>query len=1318
RRSCIVIAEDPKPAQVHGASTRVDGGGAAQPAGTEARDVPCLEAEGWLGATDAPGRSYLELLSTSYDTAGIEQASLLEGELAAPRAVDGDHGDLGWELPSAVEPVTDFAGAEHDTAREMPHAGVHDASPPARCEEGTQASGRGHEVGGWDWPWRDAGVARMSTEEALISAGDPLPDDRRMRLATLGRHHPTGGVAAGDTAEPVLAAAAARSDQKFISSAPEVEEGTHETALARLSLEDTDHGTEAPRATGRASAGAGHRHPARRLLHPGGLAAADQPRVHVQPTAGEADAEPGAKRGAEDGSKTESEEEEEEEELKRAMHSSRAVACVKVHGFCRMNLGSLSEENSPLADGTTIKFSETKSSLKGSTAGAGPPAAAPSVARPPRAQLTTLSMFPKVVESNFNSARQREAADSAVLDVLVGDKPDEVEPKDSTSMAWQYGGSIRPSPEESPPRAEMRRGGMGAHPNQGADRPPFRVHAAGETPPRGLPPSPSENATPAPPQLGLGSVLASVTDVPSDNPSTPRAPKIVSCVLVEAEERPLPELKDTARVAEVDKVGDVAEGGRPIKDDSKLHIEAKVVQQAGEVAEAHRQPTQEASALPALEARPLGSFLPMNMETGSRPQLDHRKPYPHTRASSRASFANAASSDEMTSGAPHQPTAVAGSLRRTRSGPWKRRSLFTRRIWNDAAAKDIRRASLHLQSLLESSQDKGGQRPQPGATSAAAESIEMPAVGETSLVDDMTYDATKSSGAVEMLKEGRLRACTAPSGIDRGRVSSSESMREIAASPLAESRKKRAQSALTEAPFSILRGDNSAFHHKRNPARRRLSTLKPMPESYVLANEGLKSHDWQRHIMESELAGSASSVTDVDNFLIQNVVSNPLPKNGFKSIVNFPANNMTTSNNWLSPIRKLRNKHFFRSSRRSGGIRGQLIDTSMPEEEQEKVRQLLGFVCVRNAMENGLFEVEIRQANNTRVVAYSILTGKMWRRSILFLCFIHLMLAYWEPPSFRQNRRSNDVVYEFNGRKDLCLIIELSFTLVYIGDLALGYFLITRRLSQRNTVKLAVVFLIFLDVVINLMMPTANASDGVSDLLWIRWSRPLRPVLLLVNSHTLLETFYPVALSGLAMLKAVVFIVFTVLLFALGGIELFGSSRNWIQFEEELEDCDFNFQDILYAFTSLFVLMTTENYPCIVLPAMRGRIEFTNSSMEAKYEALGVDYLNPNNWEKNAHQLNVPTVHITEEIYANLVNDGQVDEERLSHKVFFIVFIAVGSFGLTNIFIAIVYSTYRKYSHKLIVAQRINQRRTLLVAFELLSEKNQAEMTQVGPRQR
>uniref|UniRef100_A0A7S3G9W4 EF-hand domain-containing protein n=1 Tax=Palpitomonas bilix TaxID=652834 RepID=A0A7S3G9W4_9EUKA len=336
--------------------------------------------------------------------------------------------------------------------------------------------------------------------------------------------------------------------------------------------------------------------------------------------------------------------------------------------------------------------------------------------------------------------------------------------------------------------------------------------------------------------------------------------------------------------------------------------------------------------------------------------------------------------------------------------------------------------------------------------------------------------------------------------------------------------------------------------------------------------------------------------------------------------------------------------------------------------QPRSVRVLLASVAIRNALSGDKFR--LRYAQPWKIKAYIWYTSKIWSWVMLLMCVAHLLLARIEPPSFRQMNFSNSIARsDYLQRLKVALGIEAALYFIFIADYTM-LFLTTGTGSFRRRIVI-IRSVAFSACLVDFCVSCIASSCEC--FVWLRFSRVLRPVLLLTWVRPLRLSLEPLWRSMVKILKVFVVALTAILIFAIIGMQIFGDAHDnstYIRlhdpaFEDYGDECYFRFTQIFQAFLSLYVLTTSENYPCIMIPAIRG----TNTT---SLESLK-------------------------------------DTSRAFNAIYFIIFYILATFILMNFIIAVVYESYKKHHKTIVIRKHVKERRALLNAFNMIAAKKKGK---------
>ncbi|QDZ20047.1 ion transporter [Chloropicon primus] len=368
------------------------------------------------------------------------------------------------------------------------------------------------------------------------------------------------------------------------------------------------------------------------------------------------------------------------------------------------------------------------------------------------------------------------------------------------------------------------------------------------------------------------------------------------------------------------------------------------------------------------------------------------------------------------------------------------------------------------------------------------------------------------------------------------------------------------------------------------------------------------------------------------------------------------------------------------------GVDDLFISKRLPLDRIAPLCQRCAATCTLNIMHGK--EYTLRNATEVKLRIYQVVTSKIYHIFILLLSIFHVILASFEPASIDMLASNNDYI---NLARDNVLLIESTIVSIYIFDICIERILSTNRIFWRQKLNLSRILctgIMCLDLIL------AYCDIGVP-----RFSRFLRPVQCILLSKNLYDKLISVLQAAMAAAKPLSLLILTTFVFSVAGMELFSDWSNWIQFEEEKIECDFNFSNVYRAFVSLYVLVTTENFPCVMMPAIRGKLRLPKGKDGILVENLGVDLTGYDVYSRN----NQNYTQLTSSLYQQLRRNGHVEESRILHVVFFVVFLLITTFGVVNVLIASVYNSYRQHAIQTSYIKRTKERKSLLIAYELLT---------------
>ncbi|XP_040139919.2 two pore channel protein 2 isoform X2 [Ictidomys tridecemlineatus] len=298
--------------------------------------------------------------------------------------------------------------------------------------------------------------------------------------------------------------------------------------------------------------------------------------------------------------------------------------------------------------------------------------------------------------------------------------------------------------------------------------------------------------------------------------------------------------------------------------------------------------------------------------------------------------------------------------------------------------------------------------------------------------------------------------------------------------------------------------------------------------------------------------------------------------------------------------------------------------------------------------------VFIEDAMQYRSISHRMDARSMWlyrcyysnacQRILNFTIFCILALAFIETPC--SLTKSADVRYRSLRWEPPCGLtegIEGLCLLVFLTDVSVKCFLVGRAQFQRNVWLLAYIVVL----AVSLVDWTVSLCLLCQERLRIR--RLLRPFFLLQNSSMMKKTLKCIRWSLPEMASVGLLLVVHLCLFTIFGTLLFTVGE---EDEHEKKERLTYFQNLLDAFTSLLVLLTTANNPDVMIPAY---------------------------------------------------------SENRAYAIFFIVFTLIGSLFLMNLLTAIIYNQFRGYLMKSLQTSLFRRRLGTRAAYEVL-----CSMTGVG----
>ncbi|XP_047374996.1 two pore channel protein 2 isoform X1 [Sciurus carolinensis] len=291
--------------------------------------------------------------------------------------------------------------------------------------------------------------------------------------------------------------------------------------------------------------------------------------------------------------------------------------------------------------------------------------------------------------------------------------------------------------------------------------------------------------------------------------------------------------------------------------------------------------------------------------------------------------------------------------------------------------------------------------------------------------------------------------------------------------------------------------------------------------------------------------------------------------------------------------------------------------------------------------------VFIEDAMQYRSISHRMDSGSMrlyrWyysnacQRALNLTIFLILALAFIETPS--SFTRTADVRFRSLRWEPPCGLteaVEGLCLLVFMADVTVKCYLVGRAQFQKNVWLLAYITVLAVSVV------DWTVSLGLLCQEPLRVRRLLRPFFLLQNSSMMKKTLKCIRWSLPEMASVGLLLLIHLCLFTVLGVLLFTVGQ---EDEQQRKERLTYFRDLLEAFTSLLVLLTTANNPDVMMPA----------------------------YSKNR-----------------------------AYAIFFIVFTLIGSLFLMNLLTAIIYNQFRGYLMKSLQTSLFRRRLGIRAAYEVL----------------
>jgi Ion transport protein/EF-hand domain pair len=270
-------------------------------------------------------------------------------------------------------------------------------------------------------------------------------------------------------------------------------------------------------------------------------------------------------------------------------------------------------------------------------------------------------------------------------------------------------------------------------------------------------------------------------------------------------------------------------------------------------------------------------------------------------------------------------------------------------------------------------------------------------------------------------------------------------------------------------------------------------------------------------------------------------------------------------------------------------------------------------------------EVQSVGASSTRALqAFKLAHNRWYRRAIFVVVFANMLLGFFESPA---RGVDGDVPW-------LTEMIEFACTLVYTFDMLLKFtYLSPRRFAKDrwNLVKLAAIVLLYADLMVSLWFRAFNLYP-------LRVGRYLRPFFLLEKSRRLRNIVQNIFKTIGSIMAIMAFILLFLFVWAFFGLTLFYGTAEGTQY----------FSTFGQSLVSLLVLLTTANYPDVMMPSYT---------------------------------------------------------ETRAYALFFVAFLLFGLYFLLNTLIAIIYNSYREATKADVLRGLATRRRALINAFAVLDRQ-------------
>ncbi|XP_071481798.1 uncharacterized protein [Diadema antillarum] len=276
---------------------------------------------------------------------------------------------------------------------------------------------------------------------------------------------------------------------------------------------------------------------------------------------------------------------------------------------------------------------------------------------------------------------------------------------------------------------------------------------------------------------------------------------------------------------------------------------------------------------------------------------------------------------------------------------------------------------------------------------------------------------------------------------------------------------------------------------------------------------------------------------------------------------------------------------------------------------------------------------------------FKMINNKYFKGLVLLMATLHLVLTFFEPPSKQLEQQASPTIYIVLALTPLCLIVYAIDVGVHMGFLSWRVFwsLDENRWLRSEFVFTCMYCVDYFMLVLEVIIGKRLAQPF----------RCLRAFIILCKLNNVQHIWDVVMSSVVKFVEVFVGIVFFIIVFSAVGVHLYDNTYHNITSSDDSSGCDANetnvyigaFDHVGISFLRLFVLLSTENYPDVMIPA------FTSSRWNFLYFGL---------------------------------------------------FVFVGVFFLTAIMLAIIVDSYWSFAKKHVKKERARERAELAKAWNLL----------------